>query len=268
MWWSRNPSIFWGGLLVVLGSLFLLANTGVLNHINLDLVWPVALIALGVWLVAARFASGSPTLGGPSSEPRNGLESCKLEIEVGSARIDIRSAALGDQLYALRVDRAGAPPEVFFDRTTSTLRISRREGWLRWAGTSHVEAQLSELVCWQLHCRTGSVRGVVDLSNTQMSRFDCATGSSRLELNLPAPHGVVPIRVEGGSVHLDLSRPAGAPINVSATGASVHLNADGVRQDGMGSRVWRSAAAGGASDRFDVAVSGGAADVTVRERSR
>lgn len=56
----RDPSIFWGAVLVVLGVLFLLANTGVLDQVNWDYVWPVALIALGVWLVARRYRRQPP----------------------------------------------------------------------------------------------------------------------------------------------------------------------------------------------------------------
>ncbi len=268
MWWRRSPSMFWGGLLVVLGSLFLLVNTGALNQIDVDLVWPVVLIALGLLMIAARFASAFAPMSAAGSEPRNGLESCRLEIAVGSARFDVRSAPLGEQLYALRLDRAGAQPDVYFDRERATLRISRREGWLGWVGSFRVEARLSELVRWQLDCRTGSARGVIDLSTAQMAGFECATGSSRLDVSLPSPHGVVPIHFDGGSVHLDVTRPADAAISVSATGAAVHLSADGVRQDGMGTRVWRSAASEDGSDRFDLVVSGGAADVTVRQRSR
>jgi hypothetical protein len=54
----RNPSVFWGVILVGLGVLFLLANTGVLDRINWDYVWPVALIALGVWLILGRVGPG------------------------------------------------------------------------------------------------------------------------------------------------------------------------------------------------------------------
>ena len=49
-----NPSVFWGVILIAVGVLILLANTGVLDSINWDYVWPLVLIALGVWLIARR----------------------------------------------------------------------------------------------------------------------------------------------------------------------------------------------------------------------
>lgn len=66
--WTRNPSVFWGGLLVILGMLFLLSNLGVLENVNFDVIWPVGLIALGVWLIATRVGRvGAPPA--PPSEP-------------------------------------------------------------------------------------------------------------------------------------------------------------------------------------------------------
>ena len=50
----RNPSVFWGVILIGVGILLLLANTGVLESINWDYIWPLVLIAIGVWLISRR----------------------------------------------------------------------------------------------------------------------------------------------------------------------------------------------------------------------
>jgi hypothetical protein len=53
--WQRRSSAFWGGgILIVIGLYFLLANLGLLNWLDWKVVWPVVLIALGVYLVARR----------------------------------------------------------------------------------------------------------------------------------------------------------------------------------------------------------------------
>jgi len=52
---QRRSGSFWvGAALVVAGAYFLLANLGLLNWLNWDLVWPVVLIALGIYLVVRR----------------------------------------------------------------------------------------------------------------------------------------------------------------------------------------------------------------------
>src|SRR5690348_14034151 len=102
MWWSRNPAAFWGVVLVILGVLFLLGNLNV--NIRWDLIWPIFLVALGVWLIAARIGPGGAYADVDSAEPRDGLEKAKLDVAIGAGRIEVRAAPLGDQLYRVHVD--------------------------------------------------------------------------------------------------------------------------------------------------------------------
>jgi phage shock protein C len=50
--WRRD--YFLPTVLVVVGVYFLLRNSGLLNWLSSDVVWPVLLIALGVWLIVRR----------------------------------------------------------------------------------------------------------------------------------------------------------------------------------------------------------------------
>jgi hypothetical protein len=49
--------LFWPGLLIVAGVLFLLNNLGLLDWLRADIFWPVVLIAVGVWLILRRSRS-------------------------------------------------------------------------------------------------------------------------------------------------------------------------------------------------------------------
>ncbi len=264
---SRAPGYFWGAVLVALGLLFLAANTGVLDNINWNLAWPVLLIALGVWLLATRVGPGGAFGVVDASEPRDGLTSARLEVAVGGAQIDVRSAALADQLYRVHIDHSGPQAEVRLDRATGTVRVSQPVTWAIGSGRrQRIDAQLSDAVPWNISCSTGAVRGVFDLSSGQVAGLDCKTGASRIAINLPAPKGQVPIRIEGGGLRVDMTRPAGTAMRVQASGGAVRLSADGMRQDGIGSREWRSQGFDAAADRYDVTVAGGAATVSVEER--
>src|SRR5215472_8052591 len=198
--WNRNPSVFWGGVLVVVGGLFLLANLGILNNLSWDVIWPLAVIAVGIWLILARVGPGSSSAGVDSSEAREGLDRAKLEVSVGAGRLEVRSAALDDQLYRVHIDHAGAPPDVRLDRATGTVRISQRVDWFMGARRFDLDARLSEAIPWELSCSTGAIRGDFDLSSTQVTGFTCRTGASEVNLALGTPKGTVPIKVEGGAV--------------------------------------------------------------------
>lgn len=264
--WNRSPGIWWGAALVVVGLLFLLANLGILNNLDWSVVWPVLLIAFGVWLLLARVGPGSSSADVDGAEPREGLEKAKLEIAVGAARLDVRSAALDDQLYRVHIEHAGTPPEVKLDRATGTLRISQRVDFFMGARRLHIDARLTDAIPWDVTCNTGAIRGDFDLSSTSVGEFVCRTGASRIDIALGRPKGTVPVRVEGGALTVNFVRPAGVAVRVQASGGAVQLHTDGSRQDGLGSRSWRSDGFDAATDRYDVVVSGGALNVDVASR--
>jgi hypothetical protein len=262
--WSRSPSIVWGGILVILGVLFLLSNLNI--NIRWDIIWPVFLIAVGVWLVAARIGPGGSYAGIDSAEPREGISQATLDLSLGAGTVSVRSAALDDQLYRVHVEHAGSSPEVKLDRATGTLKIASRFDWFMGARRFRLDAQLSDAVPWTVRCATGAIRGDFDLSSMEVKGFDCRTGASRITVNLPAPKGVVPVRIDGGALRVDLIRPAGAAIKVQSTGGALQLRADGSHQDGFGNREWRSTGFDSAADRYEVTVSGGALNVNVSAR--
>lgn len=264
---SRGPGYFWGVVLVLLGLLFLAANTGVLDNVNWNVAWPLILIAFGIFLLVARVRPGGAGGVVDASEATDGLAAAKLEIAVGAARIDVRSAPLADQLYRVHIDHGGPQAEVRLDRATGTVRISQPVTWA--IGVSrrlYIDAQLSDALPWYISCSTGAVRGVFNLASGQAAGFECRTGASRIELNLPKPKGQVPIRIDGGGLQVDISRPAGIPIRVQVSGGAVRLTADGTRQDGIGNREWRSQGFDAAGDRYEVSVAGGATTVNVGSR--
>lgn len=266
MWWDRNPNAFWGALLVIVGLLFLLANTGVLSQVSWAVVWPVLLIALGVWLVSSRLGRRGSNPGADYAEPRDGLSSARLEVAVGAARIEVRAAQLDDMLYTVHAESAGNRPEVTFDRGSGTLRIRQRFDWFFGARRLEARAQLSDAVPWEISCSTGALNGAFDLSAGRLSRFECRTGASRIDLVLPRPQGQVPLRIDGGALTVGVVRPAASALKVRASAGAVQLKADGSRQDGVGGREWTSPGYDAAADRYDLTVSGGAVNLTVEQR--
>ncbi len=264
---SRAPGYFWGVVLVLLGLVFLAANTGLLDSVNWNVAWPLVLIVLGIWLLVARAGPGRASAIVDVSEPRESLTSARFEIAVGAAQIDVRSASLADQLYRVHIDHSGPEAEVRLDRSTGTVRVSQPVTWAIGAGRRlRIDAQLSDALPWNISCSTGAGRGVFDLASGQTAGFECKTGASRIELNLPAPKGEVPIRIDGGGLRVEIGRPKGTAMRCQATGGAVRLTADGMRQDGIGSREWRSQGFDAAADRYEVTVAGGATTVDVEER--
>lgn len=260
----RSSSVIWGGILVILGVLFLLANLNI--NIRWDIVWPVVLILVGVWFLAARIGPGGNFADVDGAESRDGITRATLDLALGAGRLEVRSADLGDQLYRTHIEHQGSSPDVRLDRATATVKISTRFDWFMGARRLKIDTQVSDAVTWDVKCATGAIRGEFDLATAQLASFDCRTGASRVTVNLPAPKGVVPVRIDGGALRVDLVRPAGAAIKVQSSGGALQLHADGSSQDGFGNREWRSSGFEGASDRYEVSVAGGALNVNISTR--
>jgi len=74
--WESATTPAFGVLLIVLGILFLLNNFGV-GWLTYDRLWPAAILALGLWLLASFAFSrrGSAPLKSPSQETQDGEDS-------------------------------------------------------------------------------------------------------------------------------------------------------------------------------------------------
>lgn len=263
---KRSPSIFWGGLLVIVGVLFLLANFGVFDNLDWGVVWPFLVIALGVWLLAARIGPGGASTIANLAAPREGLEKATLDVAIGTGRVNVRAMGLEDQLYRLHIENSGQTPEVTLNRSTGTVRIAQKADLFVGARRLHMDARLSDAIPWQVTCATGAVHADFDMTTAKLGAFDCRTGASTIELSLGPPQGVIPIHVEGGALTVRIMRPAGAAIQVQASGAGLQLRTDGTRQDGMGTRTWASDGFAAAGDRYEVMISGGALNVEISGR--
>lgn len=54
-WWGPGGwTWFWGVALVLVGCYYLLKNLGLLDWVKGDLVWPLLIILLGLWMIVAR----------------------------------------------------------------------------------------------------------------------------------------------------------------------------------------------------------------------
>jgi hypothetical protein len=260
---------FWGGLLVVIGVIALLGNLHLLNNLDWNYLWPVILIGLGVWLMAVRMLPGrAETYGGAvdHSDLKESLSRATLQVGLGSARIDVRSAPLGEQLYRAHIEHRGHAPDVQLERQTGTVRIAHTGTWmLEGWGRVKLDVQLSDSLPWAIDLDCGSLKGGVDLRSGKLSAFESEAGSARLDLDVPRPGGQVPIRLEGGSVRANIRRSRGAAARVNASGGSISVTADGARQGGFGQVSWSTPGADTAPDRYEMRFSGGSVKVDLEQ---
>jgi hypothetical protein len=90
-------------------------------------------------------------------------------------------------------------------------------------------------------------------------------GISDLVLTLPEPSGVVPIRLSGGASKVSIHRPTGVEARMSVKGGASKLTFDEQSFDALGGKVrLQSPGYDGATDRYEIEISGGASEITIQ----
>jgi Domain of unknown function (DUF5668) len=298
---SRTRGLLVPLLLIAIGVIVLLANTGALSQQALERLgdlWPLLLVILGLQLIlnhtlprrqatligmgataviviaALLYATLAPAAPfgarqADFSEPVGGLTAATLDLNYGGATADIQAGSIGESLYQAHVDYPGteSPPSISLDRESGTLAIHESSGiQLHLFGSSrrHVLVTLSDRIPWTIQIGGGAVSLRLDVRRLQLSKLQVSGGASRLDAQLPSPKGTVLIDVSGGATDLTLRAPAGSQWHIAASGGISAVTVNGSSFGGIGDFQRSSPGYATATDRFDIEISGGASHVDFR----
>ncbi|TMB45167.1 MAG: hypothetical protein E6J53_06620 [Chloroflexi bacterium] len=298
---DRYRSFFWPAVLILVGLIALVVNTGLIPVDRLYLLlnlWPVILIVLGLELLVRRSTQGpardlataiivllavigagaytvlspNPSAAGTtdSSTAIGNLENAAAEIDAGGATINVSSGSdLGADLYRAHIEYSGPKPQVEFNRSTGSLRISQGNESFGFFGSRRftVTLQLNPTVPWKITENSGASTDTIDAGSLHISSLTLNTGASRDEITLGAPSGIVPVTVNGGALTVHLHRPSGVPASVAVSGGAVSLNADSRQLRAIGDLNYESPNFAGATDGYRIQINGGACTVTLDSRA-
>jgi len=197
--------------------------------------------------------------------PVGGLTSARLLFRSGANQLTIRGAPdLGD-LYRARFD--GPVPQVRLRDGTVTIQykgFGKPWDWRK----RNAELTLNATLPWMVEIVGGANRIDGELGGLQIGSFDLTGGVDALRLRLGRPQGIVPVRVIGGANRIRVERPAGVPVRLQVAGGAAGIELDRQRLGATaGQTVLESTGAAGATDIFEVEVTGGVAKVEVAEAS-
>ena len=113
--------------------------------------------------------------------------------------------------------------------------------------------------------RGGAARIDADLSGLELSSLVLKGGISDLALTLPKHRGWFRCVCPGARAKLGIHRPAGVEARMSVKGGASKLTFDEQSFDALGGKVrLQSPGYEGATDRYEIELSGGASELTVR----
>jgi hypothetical protein len=197
------------------------------------------------------------------SVPRGSLSRGQLEFARGAARLTVQGAEM-PELFRARFDRPA--PSVSVHEGAVTVRYPRfsLRGWPRPWARRRGQVTLNQDVSWDVSIRGGVAHLDADLRGLRIEAIEVNHGASRLDLRLPRPSGMVPVRIGGGASHVRIRRPAGTLARLRIGRGVADLTFDEQEFGAVGGRLrLESREAGNAEDGYEIEISGGASHVQV-----
>jgi hypothetical protein len=194
----------------------------------------------------------------------------QLQIVPGASRVVIGADPALPELC--RIAFAGKAPRVETGVGMVILRYPRHSlvGLVKeFLDDEHLAAYivLNGSIPWQISVDGGASRLSADLSDGRLAALDIGGGASEVDLALPQPADVVPLRIGGGASRLTTHRPQGVAARLRVHGGASQLTFDAQHAAAIGGEIrWQTPNAEDAGDRYDVEVTGGARQYTLDTR--
>jgi hypothetical protein len=201
----------------------------------------------------------------PLGSSRNG----HLRLTGGAHRVVVRADSHLRGLYRAYFENR-TPTVVGVRGGIVMIRYPRspNEDWLDRKSERPAEVELNARIPWDIEIRGGASRLLADLRGLRLGSLRLEGGASRIEAALPVPSDTVAVLILGGASNVAIRRPEGASARLRVEGGVTNLTFDDRRIGATGGELelW-SRGYEDAVDRYDIAVTGGANNMSI-ERQR
>lgn len=256
-------AIFWGLVLIVLGSLFLLDNLGIIAVNVWQVIGPVFLILFGIWVLLG------PVMGSAKVEkaviPINDASSARVEINYGAGRLKIGSGA---GIINLLEGEFGGGVEKHIHQQGGRLegRLSLpMQNWPFMWQPGHFDwnVRFNNQIPLLMVLNVGAAESILDFGDLIVNELVLKTGASSTEITLPAHAGISKCSISAGAAGVNVRVPQGVAVRINA---SVGLGAINVDQSRFprSNGEYRSADFDVAPNKIDIIVETGLGAVDIR----
>jgi hypothetical protein len=198
--------------------------------------------------------------------PLGQVTSGRLVVRPNAAHLTIHGDPSMSDLYRASFDSPA--PSVKVQGGSVTVHYPRM-AWLTGlrallAPRPSGRVTLNGSIPWHIRVRGGTAHTSFDLSHLPLYALELDGGVSNATVVLPTPTGTVPIRVAGGVHDLTVLRPGRVAARVHVGDGARSLTLDDQHFGAIGGSIrWQSPGYDQTSDRYDIAVSGGANTFTL-----
>lgn len=259
-----RSNFFWGSLIVILGSLLLLQNLGILNINIWNLIWPFFLIALGAWIILGRLFPNRTAVE-HAVIGLDGAKKARIKINHAAGRLNIRS---GNHPSNLIEGDFGGGLEVSErmngDIKELTLKPRLDVFVFPWGPDQalHWDLSMSPNIPLDLNLETGANDAYIDLTSLRVEKLKLSSGASSTQVHLPEAAGYTAVKVDSGvnSIRLTIPPQVAGRILYSGGLSSIQIDKQRFLQNG---NIYESADYNTAANKVDITIDTGIASIII-----
>ena len=229
----RRSNLFWGIIILLVGSLLLLEQMGILTVNVWGVFWAVFFILLGVWVILGVRGRDKEIEGEEAIIPLQGAQQAKISMHHGGGRLLIGSGALSGQLvsgsfrgglsHRSRESATGLDVEMRV-RDSGFPIVINPFNWgprgLDW------QVNLTPEIPLALVLHTGASESHLDLSDLQVTELRVETGASSTVITTPAHCEHTRVKVNCGAASVRIRVPESVAARIRVTGGLMSANVD------------------------------------------
>ena len=259
----RRDNVFWGGVLILFGVLFLLQTQGLIHNV-FSLFWPLILMLVGGWMIVNVLWKPALSASDNFSIPLREAKSVKYKFSHGAAQIEIAGGATtGTALVGASAAGMNYSSQLNGDRLD--VKVEAGPSLIPYLGpTDGVwRYQITQAVPVTLSVEAGASKLDINLQDVLASRIELKTGASSVDMTLPA-HGASLLDVEAGAASINLRVPEATAARVHVKSGVTGINVDTNRFPQLDSGSYQSSNFETSPDRTEIIVEAGLGSITVR----
>lgn len=225
----RRGTSFWGLILILVGLLLLLENLGLLQADIWSMIWPIFLIALGLWILWGVLFRGRAPAGEHVVIPLEGSQKARIRIRHGAGRLEVSSS---DGMLNLveGTFHGGLDHQTHSQGNVLDVKMGipvRVFPFFWWPGDRmDWSFDLTNAVPLSIDMETGASESYIDLNRLLVSDFRLKTGASSTDLILPANAGKTKVTIESGAASMRIRVPEGVAARIRARGGLSDIQVD------------------------------------------
>lgn len=259
----KRDNLFWGVVLIVVGTLLFLQTQGIIAGNIFRFFWPLALILVGSWIILSVYWRPVQAEEETFTIPLEAARAAHFRISHGVGQIEITGGAPSGQAL-VGSSAVGMNRRSHLEGDRLEVRVEAGPSFVPFIGPSQGvwRFQLTQEIPSTLTVEAGASAVDINLRDVPVTRVELKTGASSTRVIVPA-HGVSLLDIDAGAASLNVRVPENTAARIRIKDGVGSANVDTNRFPRLNSGFYQSSGYEAATDRADIDIEAGLGSVTV-----